>query len=66
MLHETNGRRTIVSHFNKATKGRIVRELLAEGAEPRGRWTRSPTPCATSAGPSSELGHRLDVVVAEV
>ncbi|MEU8591250.1 peroxide stress protein YaaA [Streptomyces sp. NPDC048664] len=27
--------RTVVSHFNKATKGRIVRSLLAEGAAPK-------------------------------
>jgi hypothetical protein len=28
-------RRTVVSHFNKATKGRITRELLASGLRPR-------------------------------
>jgi cytoplasmic iron level regulating protein YaaA (DUF328/UPF0246 family) len=28
-------RRTIVSHFNKATKGRLVRALLTAGARPR-------------------------------
>lgn len=28
-------RRTVVSHFNKATKGRIVRALLLDGAEPK-------------------------------
>ncbi|MCZ9341134.1 peroxide stress protein YaaA, partial [Streptomyces sp. TRM76130] len=28
--------RKVVSHFNKATKGRIVRSLLAEGAAPGG------------------------------
>ncbi|MEV4560912.1 peroxide stress protein YaaA [Kitasatospora sp. NPDC049285] len=27
-------KRTVVSHFNKATKGRLVRDLLAEGVEP--------------------------------
>ncbi|RKN45459.1 peroxide stress protein YaaA [Micromonospora endolithica] len=27
--------RTVVSHFNKATKGRLVRELLLAGARPR-------------------------------
>jgi hypothetical protein len=27
--------RTVVSHFNKATKGRLVRELLESGASPR-------------------------------
>ncbi|WP_419994529.1 peroxide stress protein YaaA [Streptomyces boninensis] len=28
-------KRTVVSHFNKATKGRLLRSLLAEGASPR-------------------------------
>ncbi|MFF0779050.1 peroxide stress protein YaaA [Streptomyces sp. NPDC003720] len=28
--------RKVVSHFNKATKGRIVRSLLSEGAAPKG------------------------------
>lgn len=34
VLHEADGKRTVVSHFNKATKGRLVRDLLVEGAEP--------------------------------
>ncbi|SKB09389.1 YaaA family protein [Aeromicrobium choanae] len=33
VLTETDGRRSIVSHSNKATKGRIVGQLLAEGVE---------------------------------
>ena len=70
VLHESGGRRTVVSHFNKATKGRIVRALLEDGADPRtpkaladtlGRlgWTvelGSPTP----------KGTQLDVVVSEI
>ena len=70
VLHESGGRRTVVSHFNKATKGRIVRALLEDGADPRtpkaladtlGRlgWTvelGSPTP----------KGTQLDVVVREI
>ena len=28
-------KRSVVSHFNKATKGRIVRALLEAGARPR-------------------------------
>ncbi|KHL12003.1 hypothetical protein CLV56_3317 [Mumia flava] len=65
VLHEVSGRRSVVSHFNKATKGRIVRALLAEGAAPR-----------TVAGLAEVLrdlgwhvevdGRRLDVVVTEV
>ena len=35
VLHEVNGKRQVVSHFNKATKGRIVRALLEDGANPR-------------------------------
>jgi cytoplasmic iron level regulating protein YaaA (DUF328/UPF0246 family) len=35
VLHEVQGRRQVVSHFNKATKGRIVRALLEDGANPR-------------------------------
>jgi len=35
VLHEVKGRRQVVSHFNKATKGRIVRALLEGGANPR-------------------------------
>jgi uncharacterized protein len=35
VLHESDGRRKVVSHFNKATKGRIVRDLLVDGAAPR-------------------------------
>lgn len=30
VLHEANGRRTVVSHHNKATKGRLVRTMLTE------------------------------------
>jgi cytoplasmic iron level regulating protein YaaA (DUF328/UPF0246 family) len=39
VLHErmVDGRpkRSVVSHFNKATKGRLLRELLVSGAEPK-------------------------------
>jgi cytoplasmic iron level regulating protein YaaA (DUF328/UPF0246 family) len=37
VLHEREpgGARTVVSHFNKATKGRLVRDLLVAGAKPR-------------------------------
>jgi uncharacterized protein len=36
VLHEGGGRRTVVSHFNKATKGRIVRALLEDPGRTRG------------------------------
>ena len=35
VLHEVAGRRQVVSHFNKTTKGRILRALLEDGANPR-------------------------------
>ena len=70
VLHEVGGVRKVVSHFNKATKGRIVRALLEDGAAPR-------TPAALAEalrdlGWSVELGTpgakgtQLDVVVAEL
>ena len=69
MLHEVAGRRQVVSHFNKATKGRLVRALLEDGRDPR-----SPAKLAeilTELGWTVELatttkGTRLDVVVAEI
>jgi cytoplasmic iron level regulating protein YaaA (DUF328/UPF0246 family) len=64
VLHEHQGQRKVVSHFNKATKGRIVRALLESGAAPR-------TP-AKLADALRDLGWvvelddgRLDVVVSE-
>jgi cytoplasmic iron level regulating protein YaaA (DUF328/UPF0246 family) len=70
VLHETDGRRSIVSHFNKATKGRLVRALLEDGRDPR-------TPRALAAtltdlgwtvetGAATSAGTELDVVVHEV
>jgi cytoplasmic iron level regulating protein YaaA (DUF328/UPF0246 family) len=35
VLHERDGKRSVVSHFNKATKGRLVRDLAEAGARPR-------------------------------
>jgi cytoplasmic iron level regulating protein YaaA (DUF328/UPF0246 family) len=65
VLHEHQGQRKVVSHFNKATKGRIVRALLESGVAPR-------TP-AKLADALRELGwvveledDRLDVVVSEI
>jgi uncharacterized protein len=70
VLHEVGGRRKVVSHFNKATKGRIVRDLLVDGhtpgtpeklAEHLGRlgWTVEPQP-------PTRTGQQLDVVVEEI
>ncbi|MGH3361376.1 MAG: hypothetical protein ACRDOM_02865, partial [Nocardioides sp.] len=67
---ETDGKRQVVSHFNKASKGRIVRAVLEDGAIPR-------TPDALAdllrdlgwkveeAEPGRK-GTQLDVVVHEV
>ncbi len=70
VLHEVQGRRQVVSHFNKATKGRLVRALLEDGRDPR-------TPRAFAAlladlgwqvetGPVGRTGTQLDVVVSEL
>lgn len=67
VLHEVDGTRKVVSHFNKATKGRIVRALLRDGGNPS-----SPRQLAarlTDLGWHVELGEadrhgtRLDVTV---
>lgn len=34
VLHERDGHRTVASHFNKATKGHLVRALLDDNAQP--------------------------------
>jgi len=70
VLHDDGRTRTVVSHFNKATKGRVVRGLLEDGANPR-------TPAALAdalrslgwkveEGEPTRAGTRLDVVVTEV
>ena len=70
VLHESGGRRTVVSHFNKATKGRIVRALLEDGADPR--TPKALAAALTRLGWAVELGEptprgtQLDVVVTQV
>jgi cytoplasmic iron level regulating protein YaaA (DUF328/UPF0246 family) len=55
-------KRTVISHFNKATKGRLVRALLLAGAEPKNAgefaaasaaagFAVEPTPSAAVPGP---------------
>ena len=70
VLHEHQGRRKVVSHFNKATKGRIVRALLEAGADPR-----TPAELAEALrdlgwvvedGEPTRRAAQLDVVVSEV
>ena len=64
------GARQVVSHFNKATKGRLVRALLQDGGAPS-----SPARFAdhlgslgwkVEQGPTGRHGTRLDVVVSDL
>jgi hypothetical protein len=70
VLHEVNGARKVVSHFNKATKGRLVRALLEDGAAPR-----TPAGLAEAwrdlgwtveVAEAGRTGTQLDVVVTEL
>jgi uncharacterized protein len=70
VLHEVAGRRQVVSHFNKATKGRLVRALLEDG-----RDARTPTAFArlltdlgwqVEPGVSGPSGTPMDVIVSEL
>jgi cytoplasmic iron level regulating protein YaaA (DUF328/UPF0246 family) len=70
VLHEVAGKRQVVSHFNKSTKGRIVRALLEDGRDPR-----TPAKLAevltelgwtVEVGDPSTKGTRLDVVVSDL
>lgn len=65
VLQERDGKRSIVSHFNKATKGRIVRALLEEGASP-GTPTELASTLRDLAWTVEQDGQRLDVVVTDV
>ena len=49
--------RTVVSHFNKATKGRLVRNLLEVGANPR-----TPAALMTTL---LDLGYQVEAVTPE-
>jgi hypothetical protein len=62
VLHEEAGRRTVVSHFNKATKGRLVRDLLEDGGTPRGPAELAEHLVGLGWHVETE-GTRLDVVV---
>ncbi|QYJ05460.1 peroxide stress protein YaaA [Nocardioides panacisoli] len=70
VLHEVGGERKVVSHFNKATKGRLVRTLLEDGADPR-----TPAQLADAltdlgwkveTGEPTGKGTQLDVVVTDL
>jgi cytoplasmic iron level regulating protein YaaA (DUF328/UPF0246 family) len=76
VLHEAvpgdRASRSIVSHFNKATKGRLVRSLLEQTENPRSATDLvellRQTGWAVEDGPDSARGGAriLDVVVAQV
>ncbi|KAA1426372.1 peroxide stress protein YaaA [Nocardioides antri] len=70
VLHEVAGRRQVVSHFNKATKGRLVRDLLEDGRDPRtpGALADVLTDLGWKVEVAEETkkGTQLDVVVTEV
>jgi len=60
VLRETGGRRTVVSHDNKWTKGRLARALCEHGA----RSVRDVAEIARSCADDVELdGTRLDLVL---
>ena len=64
------GVRKVVSHFNKATKGRLVRDLLEHGGTPSGpaRFADHLTDLGwkVEVGEAGRHGTRLDVVVSEL
>jgi hypothetical protein len=70
VLHEVAGVRKVVSHFNKATKGRLVRALLEDGTAPSSpaRFADHLTGLGwkVELGDAAKAGTRLDVVVAEL
>ncbi len=58
VLHEVDGTRKVVSHFNKATKGRLVRALLEDGANPR-----TPARLAEALRDLAQKGSGLESVI---
>lgn len=70
VLHEVDGTRKVVSHFNKATKGRIVRALLEDGADPatpeRFADHLGALGWKVEQGAPGKGGSRLDVVVTDL
>lgn len=65
VLHEQNGKRSVVSHFNKATKGRLVRTLLESGDSPT-RVEGFAELLADLGWTVEREGNRLDVIVTQV
>jgi uncharacterized protein len=65
VLHEVKGQRKVVSHFNKATKGRIVRALLEDGVAP-GTPGRFADHLGALGWKVEQADNRLDVVVSDL
>jgi cytoplasmic iron level regulating protein YaaA (DUF328/UPF0246 family) len=67
VLHQVGTKRTVVSHFNKATKGRIVRDLLSDGHAPKTPGQLADHLAAlgwkVESGPTTPAGQLLDVIV---
>jgi cytoplasmic iron level regulating protein YaaA (DUF328/UPF0246 family) len=71
VLHEVDGVRKVVSHFNKATKGRLVRGLLEHGGATPGTPARFADRLRdlgwkVDQGATGPQGTRLDVVVTDL
>jgi cytoplasmic iron level regulating protein YaaA (DUF328/UPF0246 family) len=66
VLHEVGGTRKVVSHFNKATKGRLVRSLLESGGTPGSRPRFADHLGALGWKVEEGPAGRLDVVVSEL
>jgi cytoplasmic iron level regulating protein YaaA (DUF328/UPF0246 family) len=70
VLHEVDGTRKVVSHFNKATKGRIVRALLEDGgvagSAPRFADQLRDLGWKVETGATTKRGTQLDVVVSDL
>ncbi len=68
VLHEHQGTRRWSSHFNKATKGRLVRALLEAGASPRdpAGLAQAWRDLGWHVEDARRTPQQLDVVVSEV
>jgi uncharacterized protein len=65
VLQERDGKRAVVSHFNKATKGRMVRDLLQSGAAPH-TAKQLKDALVDLKYTVEDDGDRLDVIVREL
>ncbi len=66
VLHETGGKRAVVSHFNKATKGRLVRALVRDGGTPTTGAELTEHLKALGWLAEYDGDRRIDVVVSEL